>query len=90
MAREFERRIKQLNQQLNSKTMADQAFDVFYKNTPVRTGNARRHTGVRNSEIDAAYPYAGRLDDGYSKQSPRGMTEPTIKFLQDYVKKVGK
>lgn len=90
MAREFERRIKQLNQQLNSKTMADQAFDVFYRNTPVRTGNARRNTGVRNSEIDAAYPYAGRLDDGYSKQSPRGMTEPTIKFLQDYVKKVGK
>ena len=90
MAREFERRIKQLNSQLSSKTMADLAFDVFYKNTPVRTGNARRNTGVQNSQIDAAYPYAGRLDEGYSKQSPRGMTVPTIKFLQDYVKKVGK
>jgi len=26
--------------------------------------------------------YAERLDQGYSRQAPKGMTEPTEKFLQ--------
>lgn len=90
MAREFERRIKQLEQQLDDTVMAQKAYQVFEQNTPELTGNAKRKTILRANVIEANYPYAGRLDDGYSKKKPNGMTEPTIKFLKDYVKKVGK
>ena len=59
----------------------------FYKNTtPVRSGNARNKTKLRNKQIKSDYPYAGRLDEGWSKQAPKGMSEPTldeIDFLID-------
>jgi len=56
----------------------------FKKLTPVRTGNARRHTALngQKTEIRADYPYAQRLDDGYSPQAPRGMTDPFLKWSQ--------
>lgn len=67
------------------------ALPIFVEYTPIRTGNARRHTTLKNDEIVAAYPYAQRLDNGYSKQSPRGMTIPTkkemIKIIKDLIKK---
>ena len=90
MAREFKMRIDQLKQALDPVRMANGAYTVFYKNTPVKSGNARRNTDLRRDEIQANYPYATRLDQGYSKQSPKGMVEPTIKWLQDYVRKQGK
>ena len=55
----------------------------FVKNTPIRSGNARRRTKLRNkTEIVADYPYAQRLEEGYSKQAPDGMTKPTEQFMQ--------
>jgi hypothetical protein len=90
MAREFKLRIDQIKQALDPVKMANGAWTIFYKNTPVRSGNARRNTELRRDEIQANYPYATRLDEGYSKQSPKGMVEPTMKWLQDYVKKQGK
>ena len=71
--------------------MAD-AFDVYYDNTPVRKGNARSKTRKRGkTKILSDYSYASRLDDGYSSQSPRGFTSPTIDFLRKHIKKlVGK
>ena len=90
MANEIRFRIQQLKKSLNPVHMANGAYKVFYKNTPVRSGNARRNTELRQDEIQARYPYAGRLDEGYSKQSPRGMVEPTIKWLQQFVRKQGK
>lgn len=90
MARNFNMRIKEIKQALDPAHMANGAYTVFYKNTPVRSGNARRNTELRRDEIQANYAYATRLDEGYSKQSPKGMVEPTIKWLQDYVRKQGK
>jgi hypothetical protein len=58
-----------------------QAFDVFYQNTPVRSGNARRNTRRSGDRIVANYPYAQRLDQGWSKQSPEGMIKPTEEFV---------
>ena len=57
------------------------AHKVFVKETPVRSGNARRKTKLNNKTIQANYPYAQRLDEGYSKQSPEGMTQPTVDFI---------
>ena len=60
----------------------EKAYEYFVAETPVRSGNARRNTRIRNTTIDANYAYAGRLDEGWSKQSPDGMTEPTIKYIE--------
>jgi hypothetical protein len=43
------------------------AYKEFVKNTPIRSGNARRKTRLQKDTIIAAYPYAQRLDEGYSK-----------------------
>jgi hypothetical protein len=40
------------------------------------------------TEIVADYPYAQRLEDGYSKQAPKGMSEPTEKFMQKRLKDI--
>jgi hypothetical protein len=65
-----------------------QAHAVFVKETPIRTGNARRSTKLVKNEIQANYPYASRLDEGYSRQSPKGMSDPTEKFVQTKVAQI--
>lgn len=66
------------------------AYTVFKAETPIRTGNARRNTVLKGDTIEANYPYARRLDEGYSKQAPRGMVEPTQEFLEKEVQKIVK
>ena len=64
------------------------AYDFFKKTTPYRTGNARRKTRYKNKTIVAGYPYAQKLDDGYSKKAPDGMTNPTIEFIRNQVRRL--
>ena len=73
------KKIKQLN------AVPQQAFVFFVAQTPVRTGNARRHTHLNKQTIHAEYPYAERLDHGYSRQAPSGMTRPTSRFIKKTV-----
>ena len=54
----------------------------FVKNTPIKTGNAKRSTDLSQNEIQGNYPYANRLNKGWSSQSPQGMTDPTIEFAR--------
>lgn len=65
-----------------------QAHTFFVNVTPVRSGNARRRTSLKGNIIDANYPYAQRLDDGWSRQAPRGMVKPTIAFIKRLVKRI--
>ena len=65
--------------------LPEAAHEEFLKNTPKRTGNARRQTRLQGDSIVADYAYSQRLDEGYSKQSPRGMTEPTEQWIQQEV-----
>ena len=83
----FNLRIEQIKGITDQNKMAQGAYRVFSVNTPIRTGNARRNTHLAQNEIEADYPYAVRLDEGYSKQRPNGMTNPTIAWLQDYIRK---
>lgn len=69
-------------------TVPKKAFDVFIANTPVASGNARRKTKLVGNAIRADYAYATRLDEGYSRKRPEGMTKPTERFLSDEVKKI--
>jgi hypothetical protein len=65
------------------KKIPNEAYKVFVSETPVRSGNARRNTkqAKAGKEIQANYPYAKRLDEGYSKQSPEGMVKPTVDYV---------
>ncbi len=63
------------------------AYDYWVRITPKDTGNARNRTAFENSNtINANYPYAVRLDRGYSKQAPKGMSEPTKNYVQQLLK----
>lgn len=65
------------------------AESQFVALTPIRTGNARSHTRLHNNDtIVANYPYAQRLDEGYSKQAPDGMTKPFDRWVQKKVKQI--
>lgn len=65
----------------------DRAYRFFVEATPIRTGNARRRTKLVNGDTIAAnYPYAQRLDQGWSRQAPRGMVQPTIDFVRRLVR----
>lgn len=90
MAGEINKRIQQLENQLSSKKLAQEAFKFFRDITPIRSGNARRNTILINDTIEANYPYAQRLDRGYSPQAPSGMTKPTDVHIQNYIKKISK
>lgn len=58
------------------------AYVFFKAHTPIRTGNARAHTYLKKDTIVGAYPYAQRLDDGYSRQAPDGMSKPTEAYIK--------
>lgn len=58
------------------------AYAYFVSATPIKTGNARRKTRMQGNSIVGSYPYAQRLDEGYSKQSPEGMTAPTVEYIE--------
>lgn len=84
-------RLKKIQQTLDPTNLAKVGYPVFVKNTPIDTGNARRHTTLKGASIAANYPYAKRLDNGYSQQSPDGMVKPTIRAILAYIKsKLGK
>jgi hypothetical protein len=71
--------------QTKLKVVPQDALVEFIKDTPIRSGNARRNTKLRGKTIVADYAYAQKLDDGYSSQSPDGMTKPTEAFIRKRV-----
>lgn len=84
--KDFDKLIKELTD-LPSGVMK-KAEPEAKRNTPVRSGNARRNTNLRGSfKILSNYDYAGRLDDGWSKQAPKGFTDPTIDFIEKEIEK---
>jgi hypothetical protein len=66
------------------------AYPFLKKSTPKRSGNARNKTKLRDTRIESRYGYAGRLDEGWSQQAPKGFTDPTIKQLDVIVDKLTK
>jgi hypothetical protein len=67
-----------------------EAYPYLKKQTPIRSGNARRSTRLRGTKIHSDYGYAGRLNEGWSKQAPKGFTDPTIDQLDKIVDKLTK
>ena len=69
-------------------SLLQSAYKHFVSITPVRSGNARRNTKLTRDSIQADYPYAERLDTGWSKQATDGMTGPTEQFLENEVQNI--
>ena len=65
-----------------------EAFVQFVKDTPIRSGNARRKTKLIGNKIVAGYNYAQKLDEGFSKQAPDGMTAPTEDFIKNRIAQI--
>lgn len=80
---------KDLEKKLGSlKTLHKEAHSEYVALTPIDKGNARRRTTLQGNTIQANYPYASRLDSGWSKQAPKGMTEPFEKWLERRVNEI--
>lgn len=78
--------LKRIQKKLNN--VPKEAYTEFVSDTPIRSGNARRKTKLKGQTIVADYAYAKRLDEGYSKQSPYGMTKPTETFIKKRVAQI--
>ena len=86
-------RLNKMLSTLNSNQLAQVAYQEFIKNTPIKTGNAKRNTSLQGNQIIANYNYANVLDKGRgyrdgqmrgSEQAPQGMTKPTIEAVRTY------
>lgn len=51
--------------------------------TPIDTGRARKGWQKRRMEIRNDVPYIGKLEDGYSRQAPRGFVNQAMKSTID-------
>jgi len=60
----------------------------FISLTPIASGNARRNTNLNGQTIVASYPYAQRLDEGWSKQARNGMTKPFEVWVKNRCKQI--
>jgi len=64
-------------------SVAKDALQKLAKHTPKRSGRARsnwRLTGRKGEfRVTNKTPYIERLNQGYSKQSPKGITRPAIR-----------
>jgi len=90
MSGEITLRLKQIEKEITAEAMAKEGYTYFRKVTPFRTGNAKQNTFLNGDTIEATYPYARRLDEGYSPQARDGMTRPTVTHVQEWVKKQSK
>lgn len=77
--------LKEIQIKLDTNKIADEGASYMKSITPIDTGNARRNTFSRGDTIYAQYPYAKRLDEGWSKQNTKGLIDPTIQHLQDLI-----
>ena len=78
--------LKKKQQELNK--LYKESHTEFVKLTPIDSGNARRRTTLRGDTISANYPYAKRLDEGWSKQAPDGITKPWQAWLERRLKTI--
>lgn len=69
-------------------TVPQAAHRYFVSVTPKDTGNARRQTVLKGNTIEANYPYAQRLNKGWSRQAPKGMITPTLRFIRNLVSRI--
>jgi hypothetical protein len=75
-----------LNRELDQtvRLISQDYFELVKDKTPVKSGRAKRGWRLKKQRkfaysVNNRVPYIGRLDEGYSKQAPRGMTRPAAR-----------
>ena len=81
-----QKRLRELRTGLGA--IPQKAHKEFVSVTPKDTGNARRKTDLKGTEIQGNYPYSVRLEKGWSKQAPNGMSDQTIDFIRAEIRKI--
>lgn len=81
------KKIQEIQIILDQNKLATEGARFMKSITPIKSGNARRNTSSNGNVIEANYPYAKRLDEGWSKQNQIGLIDPTIKHLEELIKK---
>jgi len=84
--RDFQRMLKDVEPALLRSW--SEAGEFYKKVTPVAPkngGNAQSKTSTRGNVITADYGYAARLDEGWSKQRPQGMSTETVEVFESSV-----
>jgi len=85
--------IADLQRKLNQtvRLISQDLFQTVKRTTPIRSGRARKNwklrqvgqvkaaTGNNVYNIKNTLPYIDRLDKGYSKQAPEGITRPAFR-----------
>lgn len=80
-SKDFEKTLRELGYIVDRNWRA--AGNQFRQITPRRSGNAQSKSTYNSTEIRGDYPYAARLDEGYSKQAPGGMSDPAIRYFEN-------
>lgn len=62
--------------------LPNDAYKYWKSITPIDSGNARARTRLQGRKIKANYNYAVPLDNGWSKQAPKGMSQPTEQYIK--------
>jgi hypothetical protein len=86
--KDIELETKKIQNELKKVPKKAHEFFKYGAPTPVDSGNARRNTDLKGNEIVADYPYAQRLDEGYSKQAVDGMSQPTLDYIKRTVNRI--
>lgn len=81
------KKLHEIEIMLDENKLATEGAKFMKSITPIRSGNARRNTYSKGDTIYAEYPYAKRLDEGWSQQNQTGLIDPTIDHLQDLINK---
>jgi len=76
----------QMIAQTEMQSIADDIQQIAVTKTLIKTGRARRNWDNRKSRqgftIENKVPYIGRLEEGYSKQAPKGILQPTLRAIK--------
>lgn len=66
--------------------VAEQVMTIARSKTPIKSGRARANWSKRTRRqgftVENTVPYIGRLEEGYSKQAPRGILQPTLREVK--------
>ena len=64
-------------------SISQDLFKTIKRKTPKKSGRARRGWNLKKQsqgfEVKNTVPYIQRLDEGYSKQAPRGFSRQSIR-----------
>ena len=81
------KKLQEIEILLDESKLADEGAKFMKSITPEQSGNAKRNTNANGNMIEAKYPYAKRLDEGWSKQNQIGLIKPTIDHLEELIRK---